>query len=134
MGEVGIDRKILQKPASLTKEEWEEVRRHPEIGFRIAKACHEFIPISDVILYHHEHYDGSGYPRGLVGEEIPYLARILALIDAYEAMTHDRPYRKALAHDDAILEIRNNSGKQFDPTLTPVFLDFLAEANNFIKS
>lgn len=125
MGEVGVDGRILNKPGPLTKEEWDKVKRHPEIGFRIAKACQEFIPIAEIILNHHEYYDGSGYPRGISGEEIPYLARVLTLIDAYGAMIHDRPYRKAMTKEEAMLEIKNCAGKQFDPRLAEAFLDFL---------
>ncbi len=98
---------------------------HPEIGYRIAMTSPELEPIAEYILSHHERWDGTGYPRGLKGEEIPLLARILAVVDAYDAMTEDRVYRKALTVGEAIEEIRRNAGTQFDPEIARIFIECL---------
>jgi len=98
------------------------MRKHPETGYRITRSIEEFALIAEDILAHHENWDGSGYPRGLKGEQIPFLARITALVSAYEAMTSGRPYRRALSPAEAAAELRKAAGKQFDPDLVPVFL------------
>lgn len=123
IGKICIDEYILQKPDKLTEAEWLKVRQHPEVGFRIAQASSELIRISYLILCHHERWDGKGYPRGLIGKEIPLLSRIIAVIDAYDAMIQDRPYRKALSFDEAVREIKANAGDQFDPQIARVFLE-----------
>ena len=123
IGKIGIDDKILNKPGKLTEEEWVIMRTHPEIGYRIAKASHQLARISDYILTHHERWDGKGYPRGLKGEDIPLLSRILSVADAYDAMTEDRVYRKAMSKEQAIEEIRRNAGSQFDPTIAEMFIE-----------
>ena len=115
IGKVGIHSSILKKPSKLTAEELEEMKRHPEIGYQIAKATPELEDVADLILSHHERWDGKGYPRGLKGEEIPLVCRIISVVDAFDAMTNDRVYRKAMTVDEAILEIERNAGKQFDP-------------------
>lgn len=122
IGKVGIKETILMKPGPLTPAEWEEMKKHPEIGYRIAQNTPELAAIADYILHHHEHWDGKGYPRGLVGEEIPLACRILAVADAYDAMTSDRPYRKGMAREAALAEIRRCAGTQFDPKIVDVFL------------
>lgn len=129
IGKVGIPDRVLFKEGSLNREETVEIQRHAEIGNRIAKSIPELEPIADWILKHHEWWDGSGYPLGLKGEEIPLESRILAIADAYDAMTSDRPYRKALSHQKAIMEIQRCAGKQFDPHLAKVFIKIL-ERNN----
>ena len=96
-----INDNILNKPGKLTEEEWIEMKKHPEIGYRIAMSSPELAPIAEYILCHHEHWDGSGYPDGLAGEHIPLLARILQVVDAYDALTTSRPYKPALSHDDS---------------------------------
>lgn len=123
IGKIGIDDKILNKPGKLTEEEWVIMRTHPEIGYRIAKASHQLARISDYILTHHERWDGKGYPRGLKGEDIPLLSRILSVADAYDAMTEDRVYRKAMSKEQAIEEIRRNAGTQFDPAIARIFIE-----------
>jgi diguanylate cyclase (GGDEF)-like protein/PAS domain S-box-containing protein len=123
IGKVGISPGILKKPSALTTCEWEEMKRHPEIGYRIAQATPELAIMADFILSHHERWDGKGYPRGLKGEEIPLVCRILAVTDAYDAMTNDRIYRRAMRRQDAIDELRRNSGTQFDPSIVRLFLD-----------
>ncbi|MGD9676963.1 MAG: HD domain-containing phosphohydrolase [Vulcanibacillus sp.] len=123
IGKIAINDQILGKPGELTKDEWIEMKKHPEIGYRIAISSHELVPIADYILSHHERWDGNGYPQGLKGEEIPLLARILSVVDAYDAMTQDRVYRKALSETEAIEEIRRNAGTQFDQDIVNVFLE-----------
>ena len=123
IGKVGINDAILQKPGPLTDDEWMEMRKHPEIGFRIAQNNIDLAPISEYILTHHERWDGKGYPRGLRGDEIPILARILAVADAYDAMTNERVYRKAMSRDKAATEILRSAGTQFDPRIARLFVE-----------
>ncbi len=123
IGKVGISENILRKPGKLSKDEWIEMKRHPEIGYRIAIATPELIPIAEGILCHHEYWDGNGYPQGLNGENIPLPSRILSVADAYDAMTQDRPYRKAMTHEEAIIEIKRCAGTQFDPNIVQILLD-----------
>ncbi len=122
IGKVRVDLSILKKAGSLTGEEWEEIKKHPEAGYRIAQSVPHLNAISEIILYHHERWDGTGYPQGLSGESIPLLARILALVDSYDTMREDRGYRKALDDAEAVQEILRFSGKQFDPELTRIFV------------
>jgi diguanylate cyclase (GGDEF)-like protein len=129
IGKMSIDAGILSKRGSLTDEEWIEMRKHPEVGFRIAQATSELVPISKYILCHHERWDGKGYPQGLVGEKIPLLSRILSIIDSYDAMTNDRSYRSAMTKEAAFEEIRKNSGTQFDPDISKLFLEIMSECN-----
>ncbi len=123
IGKIGIDKNILEKPGKLSELEWHEIKKHPEIGYRIAKTVPELRSIAEYILCHHERWDGKGYPQGLAGENIPYLARILSILDSYDAMIEDRPYRKALSNEAAIEEISRNAGTQFDPALAKIFIE-----------
>lgn len=125
IGKVGINDRILNKPDRLTDDEWIEMKKHSEIGYRIAMSSPELMPIADYILAHHERWDGTGYPNALTGEKIPFMSRVLSVVDAYDAMTQDRTYRKAMPKEYALLEIMNNSGKQFDPAISEAFLDFM---------
>lgn len=127
LGKIGIDERILRKPASLTAEEFSLMTHHPNLGADIVKTNGTLRNILPIILYHHERYDGQGYPQGLKGEEIPFGARIVMVADAFHAMTSDRPYRKALSRETAVLEIRRCSGTQFDPRVVEAFLLVLAE-------
>ncbi|MEN6340259.1 MAG: PAS domain S-box protein, partial [Clostridiaceae bacterium] len=122
IGKIGISDYILKKAGKLTDEEWEEMRKHPEIGYRIAMSSQDFANVADYILTHHERWDGNGYPRGLAGVDIPVLSRILAVADSYDAMTEDRVYHKAITHGEAMEEIMRCSGTQFDPKVVEVFL------------
>lgn len=125
IGKVGINSDILKKPARLTDVEWEEMKRHPEIGYRIVQATPELAGVADLILCHHERWDGNGYPRGLFEDEIPVLSRILAVTDAYDAMTNDRVYREAMSAEQAIHELKRNAGIQFDPQVVNAFIEVL---------
>jgi len=128
LGKIAIPEEILDKPSSLTDEEWQTIGQHPRIGQVVleqASSLREAIP---VVLHHHERFNGGGYPHGLRGNEIPIGARIVAVADAYHAMIHDRPYSTALAHEEALTELRENAGTQFDPKVVEVFCSVYAEA------
>jgi diguanylate cyclase (GGDEF)-like protein len=127
IGKVGVLQSVLQKPGALTPQEWKEMKRHPEIGYRIAQNTPELLIVSEYILSHHERWDGKGYPSGLKGEDIPLNCRILAVADAFDAMTNDRVYRKALSRSKAIEELVSNSGTQFDPSIVDVFVRILSQ-------
>ena len=127
IGKIGIARKILNKPGALSEEEFVHVKSHPLLGDSIIEPVAFLQAPRQIILHHHERYDGKGYPDGLKGEEIPLGARILAVADSFEAMMSDRPYRKALALEDATRELRINSGTQFDPRVVRASLDAIEE-------
>jgi diguanylate cyclase (GGDEF)-like protein/PAS domain S-box-containing protein len=122
IGKINLSEEILTKDGPLKDDEWSEVRKHPETGFRIARATEEFSHVADDILAHHERWDGRGYPQGLQGNDIPLLARITAIADAFEVMTNGRPYKKALSPDEVSDEFKRCSGTQFDPELVKIFL------------
>ncbi len=125
LGKVGIPDNILFKPSALTDEEWEIMRTHPEKGFRIAISSPDLAGIADLILKHHERWDGKGYPVGIPGKEIPLECRILAVADTYDAITNDRPYSLARTREEAVEEILRCSGTQFDPEIVEVFLEII---------
>ena len=125
IGKVGIVDSILFKEGSLTSKEWTEMKRHCEIGYRIALSAPELIPIADWILKHHEWWNGQGYPLNIEGEEIPIECRLLAIADTYEALTSVCLYRKTFSHREAVAELKSFSGKQFDPKLLEKFLQML---------
>ncbi len=127
LGKVGIAEDILTKRGPLNDEEWAVIKKHPEIGHRIAMASPDLVMVAEGILSHHERWDGQGYPRGLSGEAIPLSARIVAIADAFEAMVSDRPYRKALDVETALQEIADCAGTQFDPQLAVVFVRMVRE-------
>lgn len=129
IGKVAINDAILMKPGELTDDEWLEIKKHPGIGYRIAQSAPELAQIAEYILSHHERWDGKGYPQGLRGEGIPLLARILSVVDAYDAMVRDQPYRKALSHQEAQAELLKNAGKQFDPKIVQIFLEDVLTPN-----
>ncbi len=125
LGKVGVPDSILFKPSSLTESEIIQMQRHSEIGYKIVQVHPDLNNISDLILRHHERWDGKGYPLGIEREQIPLECRILAVIDAYDAMVNDRPYRKGMRKKDAIMELVRNAGSQFDPKLVHKFLKIL---------
>ena len=122
VGKIGVPDAILRKPGKLDASEWEEMKRHPEMGYRMLKHIRFLEPALVIVYCHQERWDGSGYPRGLRGEEIPLGARIFAAVDTFDAMTSDRPYRAALSIEAARDEIRRFSGIQFDPRVADAFL------------
>lgn len=133
VGKISIDLSILHKTEKLTEQDWDALKKHPEVGWRITQAIPELNPISDIILYHHERWDGTGYPRGLAGEEIPLMARIISIVDAYDAMIEERPYRKAMTVEEAKAEILKMAGTQFDKKMAEIFVNqVLAEKGGSI--
>jgi putative two-component system response regulator len=128
IGKIGVSDNILLKPAKLDEAEWEIMRQHPAVGYEILAGIRYFAGAADLVLSHHERYDGAGYPNGLRGEAIPISARIFALVDTLDAMTSDRPYRKALSFQAVLDEVVRCSGRQFDPKLVEVFLRIPKEA------
>ncbi len=127
IGKIGIDASILNKPGKLSLEERAIVNRHPAIGVNILESLDFLKDAVPLILFHHERFDGEGYPSGITDGSIPLGARIIAVADSFNAMTSDRPYRKALSLQQAIEELQNNAGTQFDPTVVEAFLKVLAE-------
>ena len=122
IGKIAVDESTLNKVAPLTEDEWRELYRHPEVGYRLLSAVQDMQDIASYVLSHHERWDGKGYPKGLQGKEIPLESRITGIADAYDAMVSHRPYRKALSKSEAIAELRQHAGTQFDPHLTEVFI------------
>jgi diguanylate cyclase (GGDEF)-like protein/PAS domain S-box-containing protein len=120
IGKINVSEKILSSRNPLNDDEWKEIKKHPEIGFRIARATEEFAHVADDILAHHERWDGNGYPRGLKGTEIPLLARITAIADAFEVMANGRPYKKAMGSTEVAAEFLRCAGSQFDPGLVKI--------------
>jgi len=131
IGKIAISQEILDKPGPLTKKELEIVRQHPIIGERIISNVDFFKDIAPLVRHHHERWDGQGYPDGLRGEEIPFGARLLAVVDSFDAMTSNRPYRNALPLEQVLEIIEKNKGKQFDPDIAQAFLDY--EIYNILK-
>ena len=121
VGKVAIDAEILNKEGSLSDQEWEEIKKHPEAGYRIAQTSQELTHVSKYILHHHERWDGKGYPLGKKGKEIPLLSRIIAVIDAYDVMTHKRTYKDAINPEEALNELKRCAGTQFDPDIVELF-------------
>lgn len=130
IGKIGIPLDILNKPGKLTKEEWAVLRSHVEKGYQIAMSSDKLSGIADMILHHHERWDGTGYPSGLSRESIPLLSRVIAIVDSYDAMTNDRLYRKAMPVKNALMELRRGAGTQFDPYITSEFIQMLRQEQN----
>ena len=122
VGKIGVKDSILLKPGKLTDAEWVEMRKHPQIGYEILRNIAFLSAAAEIVLCHQERWDGNGYPNGLAGTDIPLGARIFAVVDTLDAMTSDRPYRKALSFDAALQEIRSGAGTQFDPQVAEAFL------------
>jgi len=130
IGKIGIADKILNKTGMLNDEEYSEIKKHPEIGYRILSAVNEFADIAGFVLEHQEKWDGTGYPQGLKGENIKIESRIIAIADAYDAMTTKRSYREALSHEAAMDEIKRCTGTQFDPDIVKIFIENVLLSND----
>lgn len=117
IGKLGVPEQILNKREKLLPEEWEQIKRHPEIGFGILHKSRGLKEIAEIVLHHHERWDGKGYPFGLKGEKIPLGSRIISVADSIDAMTSERPYRKAMSWEECMKEMVANKGIQFDPVL-----------------
>jgi len=128
VGKIGVRDSILLKPGKLNEEDWIEMRKHPQIGYTILQSIEFLCPAAEIVLCHHERWDGKGYPNRLAGEDIPLGARIFAVIDTLDAMTSNRPYRKALTFETAWNEILSCSGTQFDPTVVDAFIALSPES------
>jgi len=128
IGKIGISDQILNKPSALTGEEWIEMKKHPEIGYRIAYSTTELSGIARYILHHHERWDGTGYPQGLSGASIPLLSRIIAVVDSYDAMCDQRTYNVTRTHEEALDEIEKNAGTQFDPDIALIFVKIMRQS------
>lgn len=133
VGNIGVPKEILQKSGELTGKEWEKVKNHSEIGYRVAHSLGENV-LAEAILYMHERWDGAGYPCGLSGEQIPLLVRLLSIVDVFDVIIHDRVYREGMNKQEAVEELRKQSGKQFDPNLVDIFcrdIDRIIESTDF---
>lgn len=128
IGMVSIDKQILDKPGSLTPDERIEVMKHCEIGYHLLVATPSLAGVGEYVLAHHENFDGTGYPQGLSGSEIPLISRIISVVDSFEAMTNDRPYRVAMSHEAALEELIRLSGKKYDPNVVIAFVNSINEA------
>jgi HD-GYP domain-containing protein (c-di-GMP phosphodiesterase class II) len=137
IGKIGVPDAILLKPDRLSAREIEAMRKHPTIGYTMIAHIPFLAKAAEIVLYHHESYDGTGYPSGLAGEDIPLGARIFAVVDTLDAMTSDRPYRKALTFEEALAEIQRQRGRQFDPiiadTLLSVSISELVRCRNGVR-
>jgi len=133
IGKIAIDENILNKPTKLTSDEWEEIKRHPEIGYRILSTVNGMAEMAEYVLAHHERWDGFGYPKGLKGKELPLQPRIIAIADSYDAMTSERSYRGALSNEVAIAELLKNAGTQFDPELVKIFIEKVITKNKRVS-
>lgn len=122
VGKIAVPDAILMKPGLLTEEEMHIMRKHPAVGYEIVNRIEFLREAADIVLAHHERFDGSGYPRGLKGEEIPFGARLFAVADVYDALTSIRPYRPVVTFEEAVVEIKKESGRHFDPRVVEVFL------------
>ncbi len=122
IGKIVLDEQILNKKQAIAPQQWKQVKRHPEIGYNIAQSVPRLCPIAESLLAHHERWDGKGYPQGLAGEQIPLLARILALVDACDVMEHGCSYKKRMGADEVAAELKKHAGTQFDPHLVKIFL------------
>ena len=128
VGKLAVSHEVLHKEGRLDAKELAEIREHPKTGAKLLLRVAALRAAIPYVLYHHERWDGNGYPSGKAGEEIPLEARLLAVADAFDAMTSDRPYRRALSQTEALAEVERCAGTQFDPRIAQVFLELFAEA------
>jgi diguanylate cyclase len=122
IGKIAIGNDILNKSGPLSEAESMEIKRHPEVGYNILSSANAHAPLADIVLAHHERWDGRGYPNGLREDRIPFFARIIAIADSYDAMSEDRPYRKALSRAEVIEELKRSCAAQFDPNIADIFI------------
>jgi len=134
VGKIGVPDAVLRKPTSLTAEEWIEMRKHPEIGYQMLKNIDFLQKALPIVRYHHERWDGSGYPHGLAGAAIPLEARIFALADAFDALLSERPYKRGLSHEQAVERLAADRGTHFDPMVMDAFLHIAEEAWQRIRA
>ena len=127
IGKLAVPEHILSKPGPLTQEEFQKIRIHPQVGAEIISAVPFPYPVAPLILSHHERWDGKGYPQGLKGEEIPLGARILSVVDYFDALTSDRPYHKAMTHEAALALLQQEAGRALDPAVVQMFVEMAAE-------
>lgn len=127
VGKIATPDEILLKPGGLTRDEYKIIQQHPSVGANLVRKISGLSEAADIVEQHHERYDGKGYPNGLKGDEIHLSSQILCVVDAYDAMTTDRPYRNAIAKDEAIKEIMHCSGTQFSPYIANAFIEFIRE-------
>jgi len=132
IGKIGVPDKVLNKNGKLLPHEWEYIKAHPRIGFDILSKSNKLKDISKIVLYHHERWDGKGYPRGLAGIDIPLGSRVIAVCDSIDAMTSDRPYREAMSFEKCINEITINSGLMFDPVIVQYIVDNMSSVSEFL--
>jgi putative nucleotidyltransferase with HDIG domain len=125
IGKMGIPDQILHKPGALTEDEWAIMHKHPEFAYEMLRSIEYLRPALDIPYHHHEKWDGSGYPRGLKGEQIPLAARIFAIVDVWDALCSDRPYRKAWPKKEIVDYLKDQSGKHFDPKIADIFLEMI---------
>jgi len=125
IGKLGIPDAILYKPGELTEEERQLMRQHPVFAYTLLSPISFLRPALDIVYCHHENWDGSGYPRGLKGEEIPQAARLFSVVNVWDTLVSDRPYRRGMSKDEAVAYIKDQAGKQFDPQVVQVFLKFI---------
>lgn len=130
VGKASIPAEVIEKTGKPSEDEWKIIKKHSEIGYRIVSACSEYAHLADSVLSHHERWDGTGYPRKLKRDEIPLGARILSIVDAYEAMVSGRPYKTAITSEEALKEIDRNSGSQFDPEIAQLFTSIMRQNIN----
>ena len=133
IGKIAITEEILLKKTKLTKDEWEAIKRHPVIGSNIAKSTTQIAHVADGILCHHEWWNGTGYPKGLKGENIPIEARIISIVDAYDVMRNGRPYKRKMSKVKSVIELKRCSGTQFDPELVEIFVSTVLGAKDIFK-
>ena len=134
IGKIGVPDKVLNKRGKLLPDEWEYIKMHPKIGFNILSKSKRLKYISEIVLYHHERWDGKGYPEGLSGINIPLGSRIIAVCDSIDAMTSDRPYRKSLGFEECINEIIVNTGLMFEPAIVQYIVNNMNQARKYLDS
>jgi len=124
IGKISVSEEILNKTGKLDEKEWIQIKKHPEFGFKILSTSVDTLEISNAVLAHHERWDGKGYPKGIMGESIPIMARVIAVADTFDAITSIRTYKESMDEEAAIEEIKNCSGSQFDPIVAEAFINY----------